>query len=158
MAIHSPDVLWGFFCDKIYSMTNAYNWYSQLIKPTWSPPAYLFGPVWTFLYCLIAVSFGKVFLMATKKDPLTGEAGIPFMVALPFVLNLIFNFAFTTIQFSLKNNFLSAVDILLVLATLIWAMVAIYPRLKWVALANIPYLLWVAFATILQLTITFLNR
>ena len=47
--------------------------------------------------------------------------------------------------------------VLLVLATLIWALAAVYPHLKWVALANMPYLFWVSFATILQLTITYLN-
>ncbi|MFA7000464.1 MAG: tryptophan-rich sensory protein, partial [Candidatus Paceibacterota bacterium] len=58
----------------------------------------------------------------------------------------------------LKNNLLAAVDILLVLITLIWAMFAIYPYFKWIAYIQIPYLIWVSFATILQLTITFLNR
>lgn len=127
-----------------------YTWYSQLIKPFWSPPAWLFGPVWTFLYILISISFGKVFWMLWKKE-------IKFMVALPFILNLIFNFAFTPIQFGLQNNLLAAVDILLVLGTLIWAIVAIWPRVRWVAYLQIPYLLWVSFATALQLTITFLN-
>ena len=130
---------------------NTYNWYSQLIKPSWAPPAWLFGPVWTFLYVLIAVSFGKVFLMAWKKQ-------ITFLVALPFLLNLVFNFAFSPIQFSLQNNFFAAIDILLVLGTLIWAMIAIYPHAKWIAYVQIPYLVWVSFATVLQLTITFLNK
>jgi tryptophan-rich sensory protein len=132
-------------------MNKAYNWYSTLIKPYWSPPAWLFGPVWTFLYILIALSFGKVFLMAWQKQ-------IALIVALPFILNLIFNFAFSPIQFGLKNNYLAALDILLVLATLIWAIVAIYPHARWVAYIQIPYLLWVAFATVLQLTITYLNK
>jgi len=82
---------------------------------------------------------------------------IPWTVALPFVLNLVFNLAFTSIQFGLKSNSLAAVDILLVLATLIWAMKAIYPYLRWVTYIQIPYLLWVTFATVLQLTITVLN-
>ena len=43
---------------------NTYNWYSQLIKPTWAPPSWLFGPVWTVLYAIIAVSFGTVFYKA----------------------------------------------------------------------------------------------
>ncbi len=80
------------------------------------------------------------------------------MVALPFILNIIFNLAFSPIQFTLQNNFLAALDILLVLVTLIWAMVAIYPHAPWITYIQIPYLLWVSFATVLQLTITYLNR
>jgi len=61
-------------------------------------------------------------------------------------------------QFGLKNNILASIDILLVLATLIWALALIYPHIKWIALANTPYLLWVCIATVLQLTITWLNK
>ena len=128
-----------------------YNWYSQLIKPTWAPPAWVFGPVWSLLYILIAVSFGKVFFLAWQRE-------IKFLVTLPFLLNLVFNFAFSSIQFTLQNNFLVAVDILLVLGTLIWAMIAIYSHAKWITYIQIPYLGWVSFATVLQLTITFLNK
>jgi len=130
---------------------NTSDWYAQLAKPTWSPPSWVFGPVWTFLYVLIAVSFGRVFWMFAKKQ-------IPFLVALPFILNLIFNFSFTPIQFGLKNNYLAALDILLILGTLIWGMIAIYPYARWITYIQIPYLLWVSFATVLQLTITYLNR
>lgn len=123
----------------------------ELLKPTWSPPAWIFGPVWTILYVIIAVSYGYVFyLFATKK--------IPFIVVIPFVLNLIFNLAFTPLQFGLKNLPLASLDILLVLATLVWALVVIYPYAKWAAFANLPYLLWVSFATILQITITIMNK
>ena len=136
---------------KIYFRVNTYTSYQELIKPSWSPPSWLFGPVWTVLYILIAISFGKVFLLAYKKE-------IAFVVALPFILNLIFNFAFTPIQFGLKNNLLASLDILLVLVTLIWAIISIWPHIRWISYIQIPYLLWVGFATILQLTITFLNR
>ena len=130
---------------------NRYNWYSQLIKPSWSPPAWIFGPVLTFLYILIAISFGKVFLMFFQRK-------VSFVVILPFILNIIFNFAFTPLQFGLKNNLLAAVDVILVLGTLIWAIIAIYPHARWVAYIQIPYLFWVSFATVLQLTITYLNK
>ena len=132
-------------------MNNAYNWYSTLLRPTWAPPSYLFGPVWSFLYILIAISFGKVFWMAYQKE-------ISFMIALPFILNLIFNVIFTPLQFGLKNNLLAAIDIALVLITLIWAMIAIYKYSPWISYIQIPYLLWVCFATVLQFTITWLNR
>ncbi len=127
--------------------------YSEFIKPSWAPPSSIFGPVWTVLYAIIAVSFGTVFYKAFKKE-------IPFYTALPFILNLLFNFLFTPIQFGLQNNILASVDILLVLATLVWALLTVYKKhknLRWIAYANIPYLLWVTFATFLQLTITYLN-
>lgn len=127
-----------------------YNWYSQILKPSWSPPSWLFGPVWTVLYVIIAITFGKVFLLAYQKQ-------IPLVVVVPFVLNIIFNLAFTPLQFGLKNNLLASLDILLVLGTLIWAMWAIYPYAAWICFLQIPYLLWVSFATVLQLTITYLN-
>lgn len=133
------------------NLMNTYDWYSQLIKPSWSPPSWLFGPVWTFLYILITISFGKVFVMAWQKQ-------IPFIVALPFILNIIFNLSFTSLQFGLKNNLLAGIDIILILITLIWAMAVIYPYMHWITYAQIPYLLWVSFATVLQLSITYLNK
>lgn len=131
-----------------------YNWYSQLIRPTWAPPSWIFGPVWTVLYIIIAYSFGTIFYKAFTKQ-------IPAIVALPFVLNLFFNFIFTPIQFGLKNNILAGIDILLVLGTLVWGLVYIWkivPTLRFIVYLNIPYLLWVMFATYLQITITYLNR
>lgn len=130
---------------------DAYDWYSQLIKPFWAPPSWIFGPVWTMLYILIVFSFGKVFWLLWRKK-------IGFMVALPFILNLIFNFSFVPIQFGLRDNFLASVDIVLVLGTLVWGMKAIYPHARWMVYMQIPYLLWVSFATVLQMSITYLNK
>ena len=132
-------------------MNNTYDWYQTLIKPSWAPPSWLFGPVWTVLYVIIAVTFGTVFYKVYTRQ-------IPWIVALPLVLNLVFNFAFTPLQFGLKNNLLAAVDILLVLVTLVWSLLAIYPYSRWIVYVNLPYLLWVCFATVLQLTVTYLNR
>lgn len=127
-----------------------YSWYSRLIKPIWAPPAWLFGPVWTVLYAIIAVTYTTVFYKV-----ITGK--LPWVLLIPFTLNLLFNFIFTPIQFGLKNNFLASIDIVLVLVTLIWALAVIYPYEKWITYANVPYLCWVAFATVLQVTITYLN-
>ena len=132
-------------------MKNTYNWYLELIKPSWAPPSWVFGPIWSFLYVLIFISFGTVFYKVFRKE-------LPAIVLLPFVLNLFFNFIFTPIQFGLKNNFLAAVDILFILGTLIWAMVVIYPHVKWIVWMNIPYLVWVCIATVLQLSVTYLNK
>jgi len=127
------------------------TWFEQIIKPDWAPPAWIFGPVWAFLYVIIGITFVYAGWLFSKGK-------ISFMILLPFILNLVFNLLFTTIQFKLQSNLLSSIDILLVLGTLIWLMISIYPHSKWIALANIPYLLWVSFASVLQLTITYLNR
>lgn len=135
-------------------MNNSYNWYSTLLKPSWAPPSWLFGPVWTALYTVIAVSFGTVFYKVYTKE-------VPAIVALPFVLNLFFNFIFTPLQFGLKNNLYAAVDVVLVWLTIVWFMYSVWtlaPQIKWVVYANIPYLIWVSFASVLQITITVLNK
>ena len=132
-------------------MTNSFEWYSTLIKPTWAPPAWLFGPVWTVLYILIAISFGFIFYKRIKKE-------IGCKIAFPFVLNIIFNLIFTPIQFNLRNNRLAFIDVLLVLITLVWAMIVVYRKYKWVTYISIPYLLWVSFASVLAGSVWWLNR
>lgn len=125
-------------------------WYEVLNKPTWAPAPEVFGPVWTVLYILIIISFGYVgYLWITKR--------IDSKVATPFILNLVFNVAFTPLMFSLRNIPLATLDIVLVFLTLIWAMVAIYKKAMWVAWINLPYLLWVTFALVLQISILILN-
>lgn len=132
---------------------NSFTWYQTLIKPFWAPPAWLFGPVWTVLYVIMAISFGAIFYKTLTKQ-------IQWKVTLPFVLNLVFNFAFTPIQFGLKNNFLAMLDIFFVIGTLVWSLYQTWRvgfECRWIVYVNIPYLIWVAFATILQVSITYLN-
>jgi tryptophan-rich sensory protein len=133
---------------KKYSTTSRYI---NLRKPSWAPPGWVFGPARTVLYIMIVISFGKVFILTLQQE-------IGFMIALPFLLNLIFNFIFSFFQFKLKNNILATIDILLILLTIIRCMQSIYPYVHWVTYMQIPYLLRVGFATILQITITYLNR
>jgi tryptophan-rich sensory protein len=126
------------------------QWYAQLTKPFFAPPAWLFGPVWSVIYIIIAISFGYVLMQVLRKR-------LPSLVLRPFAFNLVFNLAFMPLQFGLRSNILASVDIVLTLLTLIWAMVIIWPRIRWVATVNIGYLLWVMFATVLQLSVTWLN-
>ena len=138
----------------MYMKTRTYNaqpQYANFKKPSWAPPSWLFGPAWTVLYILIAISYGSVFWSAYTSS-------IAAAIISPFVLNLVFNAIYTPIQFGLRNNYLACVDIVLVLATIIWSIVVIYPLMPWVAYMQIPYLAWVSFATVLQFTVTYLNR
>jgi len=130
---------------------NTYEWYQQLVKPSFAPSSEVFGMVWGVLYPIIAVSFGYVFYMVYKKK-------YPKIVLVPFVINIVTNLLFTPIQFGLKSNLLASMDISIVVISLVWAMIKIYPYSKIVTLAQIPYLLWGLFATTLQFSITYLNR
>ncbi len=126
------------------------NWYRSLNKPSWAPQEWVFGTVWSIIYPIIFAVNIYVLIMFTK-----GKIGL--LIALPFWLNLFFNFIFTPLQFGLRNNLLAMIDIYLMLATIIWAIVAIWPISKIVALAFVPYLIWVTIATVLQTYITFNN-
>lgn len=127
-----------------------YTKYNEYVQPWFAPPGWLFGPVWSVLYIVIAISFGYVFVKAFQGD-------ISKWVVLPFALNLLANFSFTPVQFGLNNLPLASAIILVVLGTLVWSMVVIWPHYQWVTYAQIPYLLWVCFATVLQLSVTYLN-
>lgn len=126
-------------------------WYAALAKPSWTPAPSVIGLIWTIIYPIIFVTFGvAVFEMARGR--------IPWLVALPIVINLAANFAFTPIQFGLRNLPLASADILVVLVTIVWCIIALWPYSPWYAVALLPYLAWVATATVLQLSITFMNR
>lgn len=127
------------------------TWYDDLAKPSWTPPPATIGLIWRILYPIILATFLFVFVQAARGK-------IPRRVALPFAINLAANLAFTPIQFGLRNLPLAAVDILVVWGSILWMIVAIWPHYRGIALAQVPYLAWVSTATILQLSITFLNR
>jgi len=127
------------------------SWYSRLKKPSWAPPEIAFGQVWSFLYPIIfAVNIYVLYLLSK------GQIG--WRVALPFWLNLLFNFAFSPLQFVLRSQILSSIDIILVLITTLWCIIVIWPYSKLASIAFLPYLIWVAIASVLQISITILNR
>jgi len=126
------------------------DWYISLAKPSWTPAPATIGLIWQILYPIIIVTFGFVFVQAVRGE-------VPWLVALPFAINLIANLIFTPIQFGMRNLPLASVDILVVLGTIVWMIVAVWPQYRWVALAQVPYLIWVATATVLQLSITAMN-
>jgi benzodiazapine receptor len=127
------------------------EWYAILKKPFFAPPSWVFGPVWTVLYVIIIVSFGYVGFA-------TYAGLIPVYIFWLFLANIIFNLLYSPLQFGLRSLPLALIDIVLVLKTLYLALNYVFAYAPWVAYVNIPYFLWVTFATILQVSITFMNR
>jgi translocator protein len=127
------------------------KYYQSLKKPSWTPAVSTIGTMWTILYpIIIAVNIYIISQITSGK--------LSWKVGLPFWLNLAFNIAFTPIQFGLRNNLLASVDIILILATIVWAMIAVWPHSRLATIAFVPYLVWVAIATVLQINIYLLNR
>lgn len=127
-------------------------WYRSLERPFFAPPDWIFGPVWTVLYVMIFCTFGYlIFRMLKGKQS--------WLLLVPMLLNLISNLLYTPLQFGLRSNELALIDIIVVLGSLIWLVAWLWKaREKYAALALTPYLLWVSFATVLQTSVTWLNR
>lgn len=127
------------------------EWYNSLAKPSWTPQPSTIGLIWQILYPIILACFLFVVIQAARRK-------IPWIVVLPFAINLVANLIFSPIQFGLRNLPIASLDILIVWATILWSMFAVWRYHRWVAVAQIPYLTWVSIATVLQLSITAMNR
>jgi len=148
---HDQNTVDGTFVQNGKSPMDWMTWYNGLAKPSWTPAPSTIGLIWQILYPIIIVTFGFVFVQAFRGK-------IPWLVALPFAINLVANLIFTPIQFGMRNLPLASVDIVIVWSTIIWAAVAVWPHYRWVAVAQVPYFVWVSIATVLQLSITWMNR
>jgi benzodiazapine receptor len=126
------------------------EWYNSLAKPSWTPSPSTIGLIWSILYSIIIVTFGFVFVQAFRGK-------VSWLVALPFIINLVANLLFMPFFSGMRSVHLAAVDILVVLGTIVWMLVVIWPHYKWVAVAQVPYLVWVSIATVLQVSITWMN-
>lgn len=128
------------------------DWFAALDKPTWNPPSWLFGPVWTTLYLLLGISAWLVWR----------EPGVPAAERrgawLAFGLYALANLAWTPLFFGLHAPGLAFLDIVLVWSALLWTTLR-FGRIQPVAgYLLVPQLLWVGFALVLNGTIWLMNR
>ena len=126
------------------------SWFETLKKPSFNPPSWVFGPVWTALYLMMAVAAWLVWL----KHGFAG-AEIPLAV---FGLQLALNGAWSVLFFAMRSPGLAFVEILL-----LWALILVTTVLFWrlrplAGILLVPYLLWVSFASVLNGAIWALNR
>lgn len=128
------------------------TWYPTLIKPIFNPPNWIFMPMWTLLYILMAVAAGLVWDKIKEQNEAVKKALLFFIIQL--TLNAIWSYLF----FGLKNPLLALIEI-----ALLWLMIyETYLKFtkinKTAGYLLIPYLAWVAFAGILNASIWWLNR
>ena len=127
------------------------SWYKKLKKPPFAPPDWVFGPVWTTLYIIIVITYGFIMMKYIKGE-------LPLWLILLFAVNLVSNVVYSPIQFGLRNNEAALVDVAILDLTLIAAMAGIFQFYPWITYALIPYLAWVYAASVLQISVTYLNR
>jgi len=124
--------------------------YTEIIQPSFAPPGWLFGPVWTFLYILMIISFGSVVRMVLQKK-------LNASYLLPIIINVVSNVVWTSLFFRFQNFDLALIDIIIVWSSIIWIIVLFWKQRRWISYAQIPYFLWVSFASVLMFSIWMLN-
>ena len=126
------------------------NWYENLEKPFFSPPNWVFGPVWAFLYTLMGIAIGRVWFFGRRH--LWGKTAI-----YHFLSQLILNGLWSLVFFGLRNPALSIVVIvtlwILIQRTIFWFRLVD----KKASIMLYPYIVWVSFASILNAFIIYLN-
>ncbi len=133
-----------------FSTINAItNWYQFLNKPSFNPPNWIFGPVWTVLYLMMGISLGIIW-----NSTINGRKRAMQLFTVQFVLNLGWSFLF----FNLHTLGIAFIEIIAMLIAIIFTIFAFYKINKIAAFLLIPYLFWVTFASILNLSIWFLNK
>ena len=121
-------------------------WYSEIILPTFNPPSWLFGPVWTVLYILMSIA---AWIAWNKESDLR--------ILKIYFVHLFFNAIWSIIFFGFHEILIALIDLGIILIFIIWLMKIYYQVSKISFLLMIPYLLWSSYALILNTTIFYLN-
>jgi translocator protein len=128
------------------------TWYPTIIKPSFNPPNWIFGPVWSILYAMMGVAAGLVWSKIDSNQEVVKKALLFFGIQL--ALNALWSYLF----FGLHNPFLAFIEIIL-LWLMIYETYSQFSKIDKIAgYLFIPYLAWVGFASILNGSIWWLNR
>jgi translocator protein len=138
------------FLGGMATQTSVGTWYQTLEKPVFQPPSWLFGPVWTILYILIAISAFLVWKKGWNKSLV--RKGL-ILYAIQLILNTLWSFSF----FALQSPLLGLVNIVLLLILIALVIKVFYKISHTAAYLLLPYFLWVVFATALNAAIWMLN-
>ena len=125
------------------------GWYRTITKPSWNPPDWIFSPVWTTLYVMMAISAWLVWKPAGFK-----AAATPLTL---FSIQLVLNIVWSWIFFSLHRPGWAFAEIILLWAAILATLIAFRQRSLWAGGLLVPYLAWVSFASVLNFTIWRLN-
>jgi tryptophan-rich sensory protein len=126
-----------------------HDWYATLHKPTFNPPNYLFGPVWTTLYLLMGIS---LFIIWRSPAATVRTKGLGI-----FAIQLTLNFFWSFLFFKYNLVGIALLEIVMIWISILMMIITFIRVSKFAGYLQIPYLLWVSFATILNGSIWLLN-
>ena len=126
------------------------GWYTTLTKPSFNPPNWLFGPVWTTLYLLMGISLYMIIVNVPASKQKTAAIAV-------WGVQLFLNFWWSIIFFNFHRLDLAMAEIAVLWIMIVWMIIGFYKLKPAAGLLQIPYLLWVSFASALNLAILLLN-
>jgi translocator protein len=135
---------------SLVTITGPGSWYSTLQKPFFTPPGWVFAPVWITLFILMGIALCLVWETGTGKRDVQIALGV---FGVQFILNVIWSFLF----FGLKSPILGFIEILLLWVMIVMTIRAFYRVKKSAAYFLIPYIAWVSLASALNGAIYFMN-
>ena len=135
---------------SLATFANVRTWYPLLHKPSWNPPSWIFGPVWTVLYVLMAVAIWRAW-RASSSDAVWSR------LVIGYFGQLALNAGWSIIFFGLKQPAWAFIDIIALWVLLVALQIDIRRADRLAGWLWSPYLLWVSFATALNLAIVWLN-
>ena len=133
---------------SLFTTPNIPTWYATINRPAFTPPSWIFAPVWTSLFVLMGISLFIVWDNGLKKNK--KAVGI-------FGVQLILNTLWSILFFGMQNPFLGLVEIMFLWLAIFATILAFYKISKTSAYLLIPYILWVSFAAFLNYSIWILN-
>lgn len=130
---------------SIATASSVDTWYQGIVKPAFTPPSWVFAPVWTTLFLLMGISLYLVWVKGKMK-----------LVRL-FTIHLVFNILWSYLFFGLRNPGLAFVEIIFLVLFIAYLVYRLYKVNRWAGILLLPYLLWSTFASYLNFTIWKLN-
>ncbi|MCH9643414.1 MAG: tryptophan-rich sensory protein [Gammaproteobacteria bacterium] len=152
-SLISPCLIWVIICLGIASLAgwvtqaNIPHWYSHIQKPSFNPPAWVFGPVWTVLYIMIGISGGIIW-----HQRKTMKTAFIF-----YLIQLVLNFSWSFIFFGAHEMGWAAIDIALLIVFIALTITYTFRAEKSASILLMPYFAWVVFAFILNISLWYLN-
>lgn len=133
----------------LFTASSVNDWYRTLQRPSWNPPSWVFGPVWTALYTTMAIA---AWLVWRRRDAHKARGALTL-----FAVQLVLNAAWSPLFFGLQNPLAGLLVIVPLWCAIVATLVAFWKISSLAGILFVPYLLWVSFATVLNFTIWRMN-